>query len=44
VFARGAGDTERALLDRMGLTQARGGREWLLKRLVTHALRTAVRR
>jgi len=44
VFARGADDAERALLDRLGLTQARGGREWLLKKLVTHSLRSAVKR
>jgi hypothetical protein len=44
VFARGAGKAERGLLDRLGLTQVRGGREWLLKKLVTHALRSAVKR
>jgi acyl-CoA hydrolase len=44
VFARGAGEADRALLGRLGLLQVRGGREWLLKKLVTHALRAAVRR
>ena len=44
VFARGAGGAEHALLDRLGLTQVRGGREWLLKKLVTQALRSPVRR
>jgi len=43
VFARGAGEADRALLDRLGLTQVRGGREWLLKKLVTHALRSGAR-
>ena len=44
LFARGAGEADRALLDRLGLTQVRGGREWLLKKLVVHALRSAVKR
>jgi Acetyl-CoA hydrolase len=44
VFSRGAGEAEHALLDRLGLTQVRGGREWLLKKLVIHALRSAVKR
>ena len=44
MLARGAGSADRALLDRLGLTQVRGGREWLLKKLVTHALRSTVRR
>lgn len=37
-------DAERPLLERLGLTQVRGGREWLLKKLVVHALRSAVKR
>jgi hypothetical protein len=44
LFARGPGEADRALLDRLGLTQVRGGREWLLKNLVIHALRSAVKR
>jgi acyl-CoA hydrolase len=44
LFARRAGEAERALLDRLGLMQVRGGREWFLKKLVTHALRSAVKR
>jgi hypothetical protein len=44
VIAGDAGKADRALLDRLGLTQVRGGREWLLKKLVTHALRSTVRR
>ncbi len=44
VFARGAGESDRALLDRLGLTQVRGARQWLLKRLVIHALRSTVTR
>jgi len=44
VFARGADKAERALLDRLGLSQVREGREWLLRKLVTHALRSAVKR
>ena len=44
VFARGAGDAERSLLDRLGLTQVRGGREWLLKKLVLQALRSTLKR
>jgi hypothetical protein len=44
LLARGAGEAERPLLDRLGLMQVRGGREWFLKKLVTHALRSAVKR
>jgi acyl-CoA hydrolase len=44
VFARGAGEADRALLDRVGLTRVRGGREWLLRKLVIHALRSTVTR
>jgi len=44
VFARGAGAADRVLLDRLGLTQVRAGREWLLRKLVIHALRSTVTR
>jgi len=44
LLKRGAGEAERPLLDRLGLRKVRGVREWLLKKLVTHALRSTVRR
>ncbi len=44
MFARRAEEAESALLDRLGLTQVRGGREWLLRKLVIRALRSAVKR
>ena len=44
LVAGSARDAERPALARLGLTQVRGGREWLLKKLVTHALRSAVKR
>lgn len=42
LMSGGARDADRPLLQRLGLEQVRGGREWLLKKLVMHALHLAV--
>jgi hypothetical protein len=44
LVAGGPRDADRPLLERLGLAQVRGGREWMLKKLVTHALHSAVKR